>query len=68
MRESDKCVSVNCKKCTFKDSIKNKGVFYSYINEKGKRNFRTIEMGKLKAFIFTYFYSHNKKLNYEEKS
>jgi len=65
MRESDMGVSVNCKLCTFKKAVKTGEVFYSYTTEKGKRNFTTHKVSKWKAFLFVYFYSHNKKHNYE---
>ena len=65
MRDSDMGVSINCKKCTLKRAIKNKEVFYSYTTDTGKRNFRSYPITKWKAFLFVYFYSHDKKHNYE---
>ena len=65
MRESDMNVSITCKLCTFKKAVKTGEVFYSCTDEKGRRNFTTYKVSIWKAFLFIYFYSHNKKHNYE---
>ena len=47
MRESEKGVSINCKKCVLKSY--DGSLLETYIDERGRRNFRRNYMTKLQA-------------------
>ena len=60
-RESEQGVSIGCKLCHYKIHKDRGCVFHAYTDVNGKRKYGDFNMSKWKIFLFTFFYSNEKK-------